>query len=510
MKRKVGFAIIGLVLLGGTLRAQSYVEEALMVSRIQPGGTARIQAMGGVQNALGGDISTAFYNPAGLGMFNKSDFSFSPAYVITNYASSYLGNKSSDTRNNLIIPNLGVAFHSGQDGQKGIWGGTFGINFNRINSYNETFTYSGTNADNSIIDYFINKANGTGTSQFGTSGFNYNSPTGLAYFNYLVGPQDILSPPGPADQYFTDVTGVPLQKEVVKNSGAQNQWSLSYGVNFKDKIFLGAGVGITTLTYKSEKIYSETFSAAGQPMSFMKLTEALSLDGTGINLTAGAIYRPMNRFQLGFSAATPTSYEINDNYSASMSTSWNAFVYQPGKTLNEESASTDNVSSTYTLVTPWRLSLGLTYFFGKHGFISADTEWLNYSKTKYTGSEDYSSDNNLIRKTYQTTFNIRAGGEFRLDKYRFRAGYSLMPDPFQTSNNNTGGLSIVVVNNDRSISSITTGAGYRTEKFYIDLALIFTSGDTSYRPYQLNYALDPLVTQSKKTTTIMVTVGIPF
>lgn len=501
MKKKIALTIAGIVWVALSItHAQSYAEEALMISRIRSGGTARIQAMGGVQNALGADISSAYYNPAGLGMYNRSDFSITPGYSITNFSSSFLGNNSSDTRNSLMIPNVGVAFHAGQDGSKGLWGGTLGITFNRINDFNENFSYSGTNPDNSIIDYFITDANGTNTSQFNSSGFNYNSPTGLGYFNYLIGSQEILSPPGPADQYFTDVSGIPNQYETVKNSGAQNQWSLSYGVNFNDKIFIGAGLGITTFKYKSDKTYTETFTEVGQPMSEMILQESLSLDGTGINATAGVIFRPKDSFQLGFSFATPTTYEIDDNYSARMSTAWNNFEYEPGTFLNNEEAATDNLTSTYSLATPWRLSLGLTYFFQKRGFLSADAEWLNYSKTKYSGDEDYSGDNNQIQSLYKSTFNIRVGGEYRLNNYRFRAGYNLMPDPFQTPQNGV----------DRAISSYSVGAGYRTTKFYLDLAVVLSSGDNSYRPYQLYYPLDPLVTQTRKSTTVLITFGLPF
>ena len=156
-----------------------------------------MQGMGGVQNALGGDISSAYYNPAGLGMFNHSDFSFTPAYAIANSSSSYLGNSSTENKTNLVLPNFGMAFHSTKNESKGLLGGTFAINFNRINDFNSTFSYHGTNKDNSIIDYFVNDAYGTNTSQFSSNGFNYNSPTGLAYFNYLIGPQSILDPNDP-------------------------------------------------------------------------------------------------------------------------------------------------------------------------------------------------------------------------------------------------------------------------------------------------------------------------
>ena len=49
------FALSGLLwLIASTSFAQSYVESALLFSRTIPGGSARIQAMGGSQIALGG------------------------------------------------------------------------------------------------------------------------------------------------------------------------------------------------------------------------------------------------------------------------------------------------------------------------------------------------------------------------------------------------------------------------------------------------------------------------
>lgn len=501
MKTRVVYTIIG-ILLSGLVRtqAQSYAEEALFISRIRAGGSARIQAMGGVQNALGGDVSSAYYNPAGLGMYNRSEFSITPGVTMTSYSSEYLGNTTSSNQSMINIPNLGVVFQAGQDGSKGIWSGSLGISFNRINDFNETFSYSGTNNDNSIIDYFIYNADGSPASQFNSNGNNYNSPTGLAYFNYLIGPKNILTPPGPDDEYFSDVTGVPDQSETVKTRGAENQWSLAYGVNFRDKLFIGGGLGITTLTYSSEKTYTERFTDAGQPMTQMTLHETLVLDGTGINFRAGMIYRPATSYQLGFSFATPTTWEIDDSYTSAMTSKWNAFEYQPGVILNNQEASTDNLASTYTLVTPWRLGLGFTYFFGKHGFVSTDVEWMNYGSSKYSGEGDYSGDNEIISDSYKSAFNLRAGGEYRLNKYRFRAGYSLMPDPYQTPQRNV----------NQAISSLSTGAGYRANKFYIDLAIIYSFGNTSYQPYRLDYALDPVVKQQRKSTSVMVTVGFPF
>jgi long-subunit fatty acid transport protein len=407
-----------------------------MISRIRPGGSARIQGMGGVQNSLGGDMSSAYYNPAGLGMYNRSEFSFTPGYTISNSDASYLNNTTGTSTTKLILPNFGIAFHTNKDGRKGLWGGTFAINFNRTNDFNNTVTYKGTNTDNSIIDYFINQANGTDESQFKQGGANTNTPTGLGYFNYLIGPKTVQDPSFSNKEYFSDVSGIPDQEETIKTTGSQNQWSFSYGANFNDKWFVGAGIGLTSFHYKSEKIYTEKFPNP-TPMSFMQLNETLNLSGSGINATVGAIYRPVDRLQVGLSVATPTSYRITDDYSATMQTQWNNFQYLPGDPpLNNESAQTDPqpISNSYNLSTPWRISGGATFFFEKKGFISADLEWLNYSSAKYSSNsyynDDYSADNENIKNTFKSVLNIRVGGEYRLNNFRFRGGYSLMPDPY--------------------------------------------------------------------------------
>jgi hypothetical protein len=509
MKVKIVFAIAGFVLLSANVaiaQVPSYAAEALQFSRIQAGGTARVQGMGGVQNSLGGDMSSASYNPAGLGMYNRSDFSITPGYYNAGASTSYLGNGSSDNQGTFIVPNIGIAFHTGKDGSKGLWGGTFAISYNRTNDFNNSFSYKGTNPDNSIVDYFINDANGTGTSQFNSrTGFNYNTPTGLAYNNYLIGPLTVLNPNGDSTKYFTDVSGIPNQTETVRNSGSQRQVSISYGVNFKDKVFLGGGIGLASFRYKTETTYIESFTDANQPMSNMQLDETLSLSGSGINLTLGAIVRPIDQLQVGLSLATPTSYLITDNYSAKMSTTWKGFNYSPGVILNNEHYATDLVTSNYNLSTPWRFSGGATFFIQKRGFISADVEWLNYSTSKYSStmygsSGSYDGDNKDIKGLYKSTLNIRVGGEYRLNNYRFRGGYNIMPDPYQTQQNGV----------DRTFSSFSLGLGYRTTNVYVDMAVVLGQGNNSYRPYKVNTATSPLVTLNNSATSILFTIGFPF
>ena len=51
-------------------------EDALRFSRQTPFGSARVTAMGGAFGALGGDLTTLSTNPGGIGVFRKSEISF--------------------------------------------------------------------------------------------------------------------------------------------------------------------------------------------------------------------------------------------------------------------------------------------------------------------------------------------------------------------------------------------------------------------------------------------------
>lgn len=487
----------------GGAGAQSFTETALLFSRIQPTGSARIMGMGGAQTSLGGDYSSAFSNPAGLGMFNKSEFTISPGFNSSNINSTYLGNAGSDSKTNLHIPGFGLVFQTEQDGRNGFLSGTFAVSYSRVNNFNQNVNYQGLNENTSIIDYFLQDAFGQQANTFLVGGSNFNSPTGLAYNNYLIGEKTIIDPGNNPTDYFTDVDGKPLQKESIQTKGAQNQWSFSYGANFNDKFFIGGGVGLTSLRFQNRKTYTEGF--ADGPLSNLALEENLRINGSGINATGGFIYRPIEILQIGVSYTSPTLYKITDTYNATMNTAWNNFDYfgDGSVILNNENEYTDDIISEYDLRTPSKLNIGASVFFQKYGFLSADVQMVNYSGARYSSSISgisYNPENNQIKSLYQPTVNYRIGGEFRYESYRVRAGFSYMPDPFRSQQN---GVS-------RQVTSVSGGLGYRAKKFYLDAAVVFTQGQSTYRPYRVSSPDSPIVDLTNKTTFGMLTLGFPF
>jgi hypothetical protein len=201
---------------------------------------------------------------------------------------------------------------------------------------------------------------------------------------------------------------------------------------------------------------------------------------------------------------TPTLYKLADSYKATMNTKWNSFDYfGNGDLLTDVTEETDEVVTDYQLKTPARLNIGGSFFFQKSGFISADVEIVNYSGAKYssnTSGISFDPDNENIKALYQSTVNYRVGGEYRFSNYRARAGFSYMNDPFRQEQN---GVS-------RKITSVSGGVGYRSQKFYVDFALVYSQGNASYRPYRINSVYSPLVTLKNTNTLALVTLGFPF
>ena len=113
MKSKIaGVALVTLLLsFGYKLQAQSYAESAGVFSRVTPGGSARIQAMGGSQIALGGDYSSSLSNPAGLGMYNRSEITLSPGFYSFKTNTNYFGHNDSEYKNNLNINGFSAVFN---------------------------------------------------------------------------------------------------------------------------------------------------------------------------------------------------------------------------------------------------------------------------------------------------------------------------------------------------------------------------------------------------------------
>jgi hypothetical protein len=504
----------GILLIGFPGKAQiipgavTYHEQALMFSNYDYTGSARIHAIGNTQVSLGGDISSALSNPAGLGFYNRSEISITPTVNIFEAGSNYLNQNTSTSTTKFNIDNIGIVFNKiKNDYEPGKWrGGSFAISLSKINEFNTETNYAGSNGNNDIIDYYVQDAN-----QQNVDPGELPGATRGAYESYLISEFLDASVDGTDTTYFpfyerTFFGEFPSQdfptnqSETIMTSGSQNQWNFSYGGNYGDVLYFGLTLGVQTLKYDITKTYSEQYpSATNLVVDASLLTENLLTEGIGVNGTFGLIARPINQMTIGFSLITPTYLSISERYQLYTEARFNQFdmnnygdyfdanyeiienpnadfttFYESTAFLETRSFSDDESFFDYTLTTPLRLNGGITYFLNKNGFISADIEFVDYSNMKLDGKGgSLEADNNDIKAFYKSTINYSVGAEWRLNKVRFRAGYNVKGNPYNSDEI------------DLSAQTFSGGIGYRSSKFSLDFASSYRQYNTQYAPYNL-------------------------
>jgi len=148
---------------------------------------------------------------------------------------------------------------------------------------------------------------------------------------------------------------------------------------------------------------------------------------------------------------------------------------------------------------------GLGFIINQEGFIGFSAKWTDYGAMHY----DYSVNGNGyyyeqeeqevnadIRRTYNSAFDINAGGEIVMNAFRLRGGVSFNQSPY--------------ANDEGFDPSFHAGLGYRTDVFYIDFGYRWTKAEEGYLPYETTDAPQPLVVTETDRHTIAATVGLKF
>jgi hypothetical protein len=476
------------------------------------GGTARYLSLGGAATSLGADLGAADVNPAGLGMYRKSEFSFSPNFGFSGSNTSFLGQPQRDNKGSFSLSNLGIAICGMKDDlDKSDWrGGTFSVTMNRTNNFNSRVSFSGSDPHSSMADYFVQSANNGPNATLADlqaqdptipNGTGITSLPGLAYQTYLISPT--TSTGAPYTDYLSNETIA--KTGTYTTTGAQYKWNIAYGANYKDKLYIGGSVGVNTINYKEALNYTETTNnpstAAFNTFTFDDYNQ---IKGTGLNVKLGYIYKASDLIKFGSTITTPTYYWMNQNYSSDLSASYpasNQSGADPGTTYSQ-SLVPGYFKFNYT--TPLKLAAGMSIFAGKKGFVSGDIEYVPYQLSNFSSKNNsdnsfFQSTNQSISNNYLNVVNLRIGGELRIDIFRLRAGLAYLPNPYKYSDG---------VN--RNIEQISAGAGVKLDNIYFDFGLINTRYQSTYQPYALDNFSTPTAVSKNSFVNAVITMGFYF
>lgn len=465
--------------------AQVGEADALRYSQDILGGTARFAAMGGAFCAVGGDLSTLGYNPAGIAVYTKSQLEITPGITMQSTNSTYNGTSTTSQSNVATLQSLGfVATGKVRKRSKDDVGGwksyNFGIAYNRLNNFNDNVTVQGYTNQSTLLDDITSEANGT----------NYNNlepfKLGAAWNAYLL--DTVAGTNG--SQYFNIIQpslnagdGNILQTENINTTGSMGETDITFGGNYNDKLFIGGTLGIVDADYNLTDTYTEQaeYTDAEYGFNNFTYTQNLSTSGTGYNFKLGFIYRILDWLRVGGAINSPTFFSMTDNYS----TNWVANYIASPYTGSGGQVSTDGygnllgatTSYNYNLTTPMKAIAGAAVIINNQGLLSADYEYVNYSTINLNsgdlGSEYTTPLDNAISQDFIQANNLRFGFEWVLYPVSFRLGYAIYGNPY---NENTVGYTSIR-------NTYSAGIGLKVNNVSFDLAYTLLQYSEQYQMY---------------------------
>ncbi|HET8860158.1 hypothetical protein [Marivirga sp.] len=494
-----------------------YTADAVRFSQTDGGGTARFVGLGGANVSLGGDISSISGNPAGLGFYNRSTWAISPVLRIGEFSAQYEGENSRNMGGNFQIPNMGMVFHNRFEeyaGSKWI-SGTFGVAINQKQSFYNNINYSGTidlNADGFPYDFveymaspfLITDDQGNvfnkryATEEEIEPDFLSNPYSNLASFVGLLNIIEIVDENDnvigyEVDRYDINQLSPARQQENITTYSGLTTLDLSYGANYNDVLFLGAALNINFLNYRQERQFRETPNNG--ILNYMELNEETTISGAGAAFTFGAIYKPINILNIGFSYTSPTFISITETQEIDMTA-----IFLDGSGGNEGLI---NEVDPYSIMIPQKVSVGATAFLSKYGFLTADLEYVDYASTRYSSSNGaFGGEIPDVGGDLESTFNLKVGAEGRWNILRARVGYTYFDNPY----NLNLGTNSSNFNQDRQ--SISGGIGImRKNGFFADVTYKLSSFNN---PDFTAYPGSDIIKSQSNISSLRLTIGKSF
>jgi hypothetical protein len=444
-------------------------------------GTSRSLAMGGAFTSLGADLSSMNINPAGLGMYQSSDFGISSGLSIT--STQGIGSNSfasGGSRVSYGLDNVGVVFNTYNRSQT-LTSLSVGFGYNRAANFNSRSFFQTTGNSVSIADMFgyqlatLYNEVGIGPSGLQSSARPFeNQDIFLDEWGAVLGYQTglinsrgtdyevALGEGALADSYTRSIT-----------KGGIYEYSLSMGANINNLLYLGATLGTSQIQYNEMLTYEETFLSADSKAGVVNdlwYDQTTNITGTGVSLKLGAVVRPVEPLRIGVAFHLPTYYTINSYYTGEM-----------GNDLGGNAGS-GPLEDEQRFNTAPKLLVGASVVIGKRAILAVDYErtWYNKVHTRSDNMREVEDSKAESASLFRPGYAFRVGFEFLVSdavSLRLGGGYqdsSATVSPWAT---NTPIAS--------QSYNVTAGVGFKMGRNgYIDIAYLFkNTGYTEFENY---------------------------
>lgn len=326
-------------------------------------GTARYVGMGGAMTAIGGDPSAVLDNPAGLGLYRRSEIMLTIDETIDKTQQS---SENQYTRSRFAAPQIAAIWALGNmQKQRGLIFSNFMISSHRLANFNRDVVVKGQGMG--MLETMCYKTDGLAEQYLQNKPWD-DSEIGwlsiLGYEAYLIDPlEDDLWAPAVE---FTDGT------LSISETGNYDQYTLSWAGNISHQWYVGVNLNIPTLSYTKRVSHTET-----DRINSAELKSLYHLSGLGVGGSVGLIYRPIQAIRVGASFHIPTTMSL------SVQTESDMYSKVSGQSYEVLTPASGVVSTK--IASPLRSSVSLAGQIGNEGLIAVQYDYTHAPKDKELG-----------------------------------------------------------------------------------------------------------------------------
>ena len=444
-------------------------------------GTARYVGMGGAMEALGADISTIGTNPAGIGLFRKSQANISLGLVSQQDGKAFGGGHTT----NMSFDQLGFVYSSRTSSTGYV---NFGFNYHKSRNFNYILSAADQlhNASQNKLTYA--KAKNELLFQ-GNGSPNFNKP--FTQCNQLddMYARNLLYDYDTNTWYYEEANNYTMDR---RHWGYVADYDFNLSGNINNRVYLGLTVGIHDVHYKHYSEYTEYFPKN----SPIQVADDRKISGAGASVTAGVIFRPVeySPFRIGLSVSTPTWYDLTTRNYTSMSDAG-------GSVYNSE-------EYEFKLYTPWKFGLSAGTTIGDYLALGASYEYTDYGSldTRYKTGEHYNwwyddyyeeseSDEVMNRHTGEMlkgVSTLKLGAEFKAaPEVAVRFGYNYVSPIYKKDGFKDGTLdsdasyysSATDFTNWEATHRFTCGIGIQLDQVNLSAAYQYATQKGGFEPF---------------------------
>lgn len=231
-------------------------------SNSQIGGSAKFNAMGGSNGALGGDANSLLTNPAGLGVAISGEVSGTLSVMSNKNTSSYAGSSFGYKVNNADLGNVGGV-----------------MTFQLMTESAWKFVNIGVNFSNQSLDNYIETP--------GNSNVIYD---------------------------FDATNSSSLARHAYDRYGTLSKTSFGVGANYNHSLYIGMGLNFSNVSLDQSDTAAFQSLQNGSLDYFSKQNTPYFERSSGFSASLGVIGKLGRNFRLGGAIETPTFWDIDRSY----------------------------------------------------------------------------------------------------------------------------------------------------------------------------------------------------